>query len=126
MPARKPAKGEAYTFQGLDRETAIVLRMPVPPAPDEGEDTTRYAIGVDASALLPGTVVEVREVVKATTTGAHNGDEDAVVITWEAEALGRGEGGPELVTVERALSIGLTDRGNLPAFSKLFELVEGG
>lgn len=60
MPARKPKPGGRYRYVG-----AIPL-------------------GVDAGQLLPGTVVTVREVVDADEIGAHDGNEDAVVIEWEA------------------------------------------
>lgn len=61
MPKSSPKQGGTYTYEG----ERIGQR--------------------DDTALYPGTVVTVREVVPADVKGAHNDNEDAVVIEWEAE-----------------------------------------
>lgn len=65
-------------------------------------------IGADSGALTPGSTVRVREQVSAGTKGAHNNDEDAVVIVWDAPALVQGDNGVEVGYVERAMSISTT------------------
>jgi hypothetical protein len=76
-------------------------------------DTYRYTaeepFGNDAGAIMPGTVVTVRETVDAATPGAGNSNEDCVVVEFDAPALVRGENGVELGTSRRAVSFGLDD-----------------
>lgn len=56
----------------------------------ESEDTYQYIgdqLGERAdTALMPGTLVTVRERVDAGTLGAHTDSENAVVVEWEAQA----------------------------------------
>lgn len=61
MPPTTPSPGQTFTYNG-----------------------EQLGQRIDA-ALLPGTVVTVREVVPAGTTGAHTDTEDSVVIEWEQE-----------------------------------------
>lgn len=65
-------------------------------------------IGIDSNALPVDQVVEVREVVQADITGAHDDSEDAVVVEWDAPALVRGENGMEVGSTRRAMSIGMS------------------
>lgn len=69
MPARKPKPGDRYRFVGAT------------------------PLGIDNGALLPGTIVTIRNVgtedkplgvLPAEEPGAHDGAEDAVVVEWEA------------------------------------------
>lgn len=91
--------------------------------PQEGADFTydgAEPIGVDSGALMPGTVVTVREVVAAKESGAHNHREDAAVIEWDAPALIRVDGGGvELGTSRRAMSVSVVD------FTRDFKLKKG-
>lgn len=111
-------------------------------------------LGQGPGTLFPGTVVNVREVVPADEPGAHDDQEDAVVIEWEEEdVVVTGIKGHKSYTDEdgrerekpvfsfgkgpilRAMSVGLDGkeefvgrRGNtIPAmspFHELFEVVE--
>lgn len=87
-----PKAGETYTFNGED------------------------ALGSGNGSIAPGTTVTVREVVKADTAGAHDDNEDAVVVTWQAPTIVRGENGNEIGEYERAFSVGTTQFDDL--FSK--------
>ena len=84
-----PKAGETYTYSG-----------------DE-------PLGAGNSGLAPGTTVTVREVVKADEKGAHNGDEDAVVVTWMAPTIVRTEDGNAVGDAERAVSIGTGEFGDV-------------
>lgn len=89
-----PTKGSRYTFTG---------------------DT----IGNDAGRIVTNTVVTVREVVPAATTGAHDDSEDAVVVEWQEPALGvNDQGEPAIIESPRAWSVGTN------VFSDLFKKVK--
>lgn len=60
MAPRKPKAGDEYVYVGS--------------AP----------LGIDNGALLPGTTVTVREYVDAGEPGAHDDEEDAIVVEWDA------------------------------------------
>ena len=63
--------------------------------------------GVDAQ-VKAGTVVTVREVVKAATKGAHDDSEDAVVVEFDAPAVGYDDNDqPIIVNTLRAFSVSL-------------------
>lgn len=89
-----------------------------PQAGDRYVYTGEEPIGVDAGALLPGTVVTLRNVgtedepsavVKADEPGAHDDRSDAVVVVWEAPSIVIGDDGKMKAGVtERAMSIPLT------------------
>lgn len=75
-------------------------------------DTYRLAtdepLGNGELAIPPGTLVTVREIVKAEDPGAHDDTEDAVVVEGEQYpiVLDRGNG-PEVAYTARAWSVGL-------------------
>ena len=72
------------------------------------------------AALLPGTLVTVREVVPAGVSGAHTDTEDAVVIEWEQEGQVivstrfENRGAPVIATADDGTM--LTDENGQPAY----------
>lgn len=64
-------------------------------------------IGVDAGALIPGTIVTVREIVPAGEPGAHDDTEDAAVIEWTSPGLVSDDEGMSVAEVPRAMSVGV-------------------
>lgn len=77
--------------------------------------TGKDPIGVDTGALLPGTLVMVRERVSAGTKGAHDNTTDSVVVEWPGQAIVRGPDGLVMGTTRRAMAVSVSD------FDALFE-----
>lgn len=77
------------------------------------------SIGNDIGRIVTGTVVAVREVVKADTPGAHDDSADAVVVEWQTPALGTDDNGaPTIVHTPRAWSVGVEE------FPEMFKKVK--
>lgn len=70
--------------------------------------------------LRAGSVGTVREVVPADVSGAHNDDEDAVVLVFDGHAIDYDEdGSPAIVTADRAVAFALADfEGDDPLFEE--------
>lgn len=83
------------------------------PRPGDRFEFVAESIGNDAGRIVTGTVVTVRETVKADTIGAHDDSADAVVVEWDAPALGTDDNGePTIVHAPRAWSVGADEFGD--------------
>lgn len=87
--------------------------MATPKAGETYTYTGESSIGTGNGAIFPDTEVTVREVVEADTPGAHNNDEDAVVVTFKAPTIVRTDKGNEIGEVDRAFSVGVGEFDNL-------------
>lgn len=94
-----PKAGSTFAFKGVTND-----------------DGNRTALGNEPGAVKIGTVVTVREVVKADESGAHDGKEDAVVVEWDEPSLGYDHNNnPVVATAKRAWAVGAD------SFDDLFE-----
>lgn len=87
--------------------------------PEVGERFRLSApLGAGTGALIRGQVVTVREFIEASTKGAHDDSEDALVVEWDEPAQILGDDGePTAGFVRRAVSVGVSQ------FDSLFEKV---
>lgn len=84
------------------------MSKPKPKPGDAYRLSTEGPLGTDQHAIPTGTLVTVREIVKADTIGAHDDSEDAVVVEAPMPALSYDEDGkPYVGETLRAWSVGL-------------------
>lgn len=75
----------------------------------------REAIGAPGHGLVAGQSVTVRNVTPHGEDGAGDHGEDAIVVEWGEPTVVQGESGPEIGSVQRAFSVGVSE------FDALFE-----
>ena len=96
----RPKPGDTFTFRGFP----AVATVTDPETGEQSEQTVYGPHGSDQFAMRPGVQVEVRELVSADTPGAHNGEDDAVVVEWDQPTLEMVDGEPRVGAARRATS----------------------
>jgi hypothetical protein len=86
------------------------MTMTKPKPGDKYRLATEEPLGIDFP-IMPGTIVTVREIVKADDPGAHDNTEDAVVVEGEPFAIvvTDEDGTPQIGYTARAWSVGLDE-----------------